>query len=140
MLKKIAYIQVVLASFFIWLFYTNVTGQEAENSLSGTWANMEYREGIQKLIINADGSYVGFTKAKPTKAAIKGNCKIVEKWSDSEGCDWYKSIFLGEGGEKSFCLMKISDSGKTFEYVEDSNEFPRLFNAEVYFYRKFNRK
>jgi len=140
MLKKITYVQVVVVSLFICLSYTNVAAQDVEAKLCGTWANMEYAEGTQKLIISENGSYVGYAKANPTKACMQGNCKVVEKWSDSAGNRWYKSIFLSDNGEKTFCLMKVSDSGNTIECAEDSKEYPKIFSAEAYSYRKFYRQ
>ena len=140
MFKKFIYIQVVMLSIVFCFFITISAAQSFETTLRGTWANMEYTEGTQRLIISADGSYVGYTKSDPTKACIRGNCKIVEKWSDTAGNRWYRSIFISDNGEKSFCLMKISQSGKIIECAHDSIDFPKFLSSEVYTYQKFYRQ
>ena len=140
MFKKIIYIQIVLVALVFCLFLASTAAKDVDEVLCGTWANKEYTQGTQKLIISADGSYVGYTKADPVKACMQGNCKIVEKWSDSRGNHWYKTIFLGEDGGKSYCLMKVSNSGQIIECAHDSKEYPKFFNAEIYTYRKFYRQ
>ena len=135
MLKKYAYIQVLAVAIFICLSSMSFAAQNNER-LKGTWENPQYIEGVWKLIFHADGSYDAFSKLEASKGAIKGECKIVEKWTDSNGCFCYKTIFWSDKGQKSYCLMKISASGKILEYVEDFMEYPKLFNSEVYTYRK----
>ena len=103
MFRKLIYIQVVLVAMALCLISTDAAAQTIEATLCGTWSNAEYAQGTQKLILSADGSYVGYTKADPTKACMRGNCKVVERWSDSAGNRWFRSIFLSENGEKSFC-------------------------------------
>lgn len=139
MWRKYAYVQVVVAAIFF-CFVTTVVAATDYKELGGVWENPQYGEGVWKLRIGADGSYESFAKLKASTSTFKGKCKVVEKWTDSEGCLCYKTILLSDTGEKSFCLMKISPSGKILEYVEDSKEYPRFFNSEVYTYRKLYRK
>ena len=140
MLRKTIYIQVILLSIGLCSVLKDASAQQVVEVLCGTWANREYTQGTQKLIIAPDGSYVGYASEDPSRACMKGNCKIAEKWSDWRGNFWYKIIFLSEDGDKSFCLMKVSASGTMIECVHDPNEFPRFFDAGVYTYRKYYRQ
>ena len=121
MLRKCAYIQFVVIVICFCLFSSVFAAQEYTD-LRGVWENTQYKEGVWKLVFQADGSYEALTKEGTSKNTIKGKCKIVEKWTDSKGCLCFKSILHVEKGKKSYCLMKISSSGKMLEYVEDSRE------------------
>lgn len=138
--NNITFIQLSVSSFFILFCVAAFAGENIDFRLCGTWINSEYTQGVQKLIILPDGSYSGYTKSNYDKAYVEGDCKIVEQWSDHHGNIWYKSIFIEEDGERNFCLMKESNSGKTIEYSYDSKNFPKLLNAEIYSYRKFFRQ
>ena len=139
MLRKYVYIQFAVAAVFFCFFSTGFAATEFEE-LCGTWENTQYQEGVWKLVLQPDGSYEVLAEKGASKNPIKGKCKIVEKWTDSEGCLCYKAIFHAVNGEKSFFLMKISTSGKTLEYVEDSREYPKFFSSEAYIYRKLHKK
>ncbi len=138
-MKKYAHIIIVVASIFLCIASTGFSAQ-TDKELKGSWENSQYTKGVWKLIIHADGSYVAFRKVQDSGITIKGKCKIVEKWKDSEGCLCYRTVFEGDKGNKSFGLMKINATGKMLEYVEDPREFPIMFNSEIYTYRKLFRK
>ena len=139
MLRKCSYIQFVIIV-ICFCFFSSVFAAQEYTDLKGVWENAQYKEGVWKLVFQADGSYEALTKEGTSKNTIKGKCKIVERWTDSEGCLCFKTILMVDKGEKSYCLMKISSSGKMLEYVEDSREYPKFFSSEAYIYRKLYRK
>jgi hypothetical protein len=139
LMRKYTHIIIVVVPVFLCIFAMGVSAQKDE-ILKGSWENGKYTKGVWKLVIHADGSYEAFKKVQDSRDTIKGNCKIVEKWTDCEGCLCYKTVFEMGKGKKSYGLMKINATGKMLEYVEDPREFPVMFSPEAYTYRKLFRK
>ena len=112
-----------------------------KEELYGTWVNMDYGSGYgayrQKRIINPDGTEEHFGTGTTKKPHRIGRYLITRKWSDPQGDIWYKSHWvrgstIGEG----FSLIKISNSGKTLEYVFDTREYPTKIDPEHDYYRE----
>jgi len=97
---------------------------------SGTWINEEYdsRAFVAKFIIYRDGTFDAYNRLSDTGKNSIGYYEIVEKWIDSEDNIWYKMhVWWGvkvEGEPGSYKLDKFSNSGKVWEHVEISGDFP----------------
>jgi hypothetical protein len=65
--------------------------QQKNEELSGTWINMEYKEGWDpdnslkgKVIFYPDGRFESYKIKSDAKADFKAVCKIEEKWADKD--------------------------------------------------------
>ncbi len=65
---------------------------------------------------------------------------ITGKWTNPEGNIMYKDHWVGDWGEEGYSLSKISNSGKTLEYVSDRYKHPNKIDPKHPFYRKYTRK
>ena len=114
-----------------------------KEELYGTWVNMDYGtygRYYQKIIIKPDGTEEDF-RSGTIGASIMGRYLITRKWSDQKGNIWYKYHWVrrssvGEG----LNLIKISNSGNTLEYVQDTREYPTEIDPEHDWYRIYYRK
>jgi len=120
-----------------------ISEQDFWNAFSGTWVNTEYSEigdlfFEQKWIVYPDGKFEFYPRATDTNPSRQGYYfTITEKWIDSEGVIWYKSIL--QAGVTQYQLGKISDSGKTWEFCSGPDTYPteidKSFTRYVYFIR-----
>ena len=107
----------------------------------GTWVNMDYFGSIpQKIIYRPVGTFNCFRDANSKVPENVGRYLITGKWSDSEGNIFYKSNWVGDWGEEAYQVSKISNSGKTLEFVLSYDEPPRNINPDNIWYRKYTRK
>ena len=88
---------------------------------SGTWINTELKGATgfeQKIITYPDGTWKNYTLAIDTSTQCEGVNTFTAMETDSEGNIWYISKWkcLSHGTE-TFQTGKISDSGKTFEFI-----------------------
>jgi hypothetical protein len=107
----------------------------------GTWVNMDYKPDAvpnQKVIIYP-GRFGTFGSAESKTAMVTGSYWITDKWTDSEGNIWYKTEFV-EFGKKNYELSKISNSGKTREFVYSSSKYPTKIDPENATYHIYHRK
>ena len=95
---------IVLAAFLTLLACASAYTQQLDSSLCGAWANLQSADNIQKLVINHNGTFVGYNSQNATTPASEGNIKIVEMWSDAEGSHWYRSILTHTEGQKNYAL------------------------------------
>jgi hypothetical protein len=115
-----------------------------KEELYGTWVNMDFA-GIgrrpQKMIIYPDGRIEYFRSAAVERVSHKVRYLITRKWSDPEGNIWYKSHWVHSAGVECFELIKISNSGKTYESAYDTHEYPtKIDPAEDDYYRIYYRE
>ena len=108
--------------------------------LCGTWVNPEYSKTAAKVIFHPDGTFEALPMIESAEAMERGTCKIVEKWTDPDGCACFKAVFWSEKNERAFWLMKISESGETFEYIQKLEGFPASMDQGADSYRKYTRK
>lgn len=113
-----------------------------KEELYGTWVNMDYGWGgyTQKLIIYPDGKVEYFSLADDKMGTYEARYLVTRKWSDPEGNIWYKIHWVGSWGREGFSLTKISNSGKTREFVSDDSEYPTKIDPEHLQYRIYYRK
>ena len=111
--------------------------------LYGTWVNMDYKtaDPSQKLTYKSDGTIYSSIYAESRMLLWKTKFQITAKWKDSEGNIWYKGHWVVvDTGEEGYSLYKISNSGKTCEYIFAHNECPTKVDTEHRNYRIYYRK
>ncbi len=86
--------------------------------LYGTWTNESMT--VQKETISATG-YKAFSHISDSDSNAEATTQITNKWKDSEGNIWYKTLGTGTSGEwdgyKWQTLQKLSKSGTMREEV-----------------------
>jgi hypothetical protein len=109
--------------------------------LYGTWINMDYlSKPSQKVVFNSDGTGGSSSQADSKELMWKFRYLITGKWTGPDGNILYKDHWVGDWGEEGYSLLKISNSGKTLEYVSDRYKHPNKIDAKHPFYRKYTRK
>ena len=123
--------------------------QQKNEELSGTWINMEYKEGFDpdnglkgKVVFYPDGRFESYKITSDDKADYKAVYKIEEKWTDKDGNIWYKYRLTEKSWKKpdSCYLSKLSDSGKTQECQFDFEFYPKKIDPSRLAYRKYYRE
>jgi len=123
--------------------------QQANEELSGTWINMEYKDIYdpedsqkQKVVFYTDGKFESFKTISESKADYKAVYKIEEKWTDKDGNIWYKYRLAEKSWDwpDTFYLSKISNSGKVQEYQFELEIYPKKIDPSRAAYRKYNRE
>jgi hypothetical protein len=113
--------------------------------LFGTWVNMDYQEGEglthapQKLIIKLGESEL-YSSVNDSAPMWTEEINISNKWTDAKGNIWYKYRWKAGGLGSGFNLAKISQSGKTLEYIWSDWEYPKELDVNSEKYRVFNRE
>lgn len=100
--------------------------------LYGVWVNEDYRG--QKIVFYSDGTWGVAFKAKE-KAVGKSPYEIKEKWTDSEGNIWYKATIESPYRGSGYLLVRLSNSGNTYESVWDGAECPKKIDQNAAYYR-----
>lgn len=109
--------------------------------LYGTWINMDYSSRPpQKMVINPDGTGWASSLADATTPSWRTKSLIIAKWEDSEGNIMYKTHWVGDWREEGFSLIRISNSGKTLEFVFGRDKRPEKIDPNNINYRKYTRK
>jgi len=136
----------VLSLIFLGFAANVLAGENAykatdNEELFGTWVLMDYNDGIppRKLIFNL-GSYDGFYSPDASEPAWNAEYHISHKWTDSKGNIWYKTKWQVMHFQRGFSLSKISESGKTLEFVFSQFEYPKEIDISNDNYRKYHRK
>jgi hypothetical protein len=106
-----------------------------KEELYGTWVNKDYVMYKQKIIFHPHGMQEFFSSAAQKTVIRKARYLITRKWSDPEGNIWYKSHWVYSYPIEGFDLIKISNSGKTLEFVFDYHEYPTKIDPEDDYYR-----
>jgi hypothetical protein len=138
----------LILSIVIFTFASQVIAGEwgyfakGQEKLYGTWVNMDYASSSipQKIIYKSVGTFNCFSHANSKDADDSGRYLVTGKWSDSEGNIFYKSNWVGDWGEQAYQITKISNSGKTLEFVLGYDEPPRNIDPDNIWYRKYTRK
>jgi hypothetical protein len=94
---------------------------------------------MPQVTVYSDGSFEWYKEfAETTAPTIQTGqfISIKEPWTDSKGNIWYQARFLQIGYEQMFyAIGKISDSGKVWEYVWSSTDYPDEIDSENFNYR-----
>ena len=97
--------------------------------LIGTWINEDV--AVATRVYLPDGTYEQYTDVLRTSLEADGTFTIEDKWTDSQNNIFYKvkiNYKIGTQEIIEFYLIKISDSGNTYERVYDSRKFPTEIN------------
>jgi hypothetical protein len=109
--------------------------------LFGTWVNMDYKGDMHvQMIIFKLGEYGLYSSTNDNEPMWTAEYRISKKWNDAKGNTWYKYRFKAGAMGSGFELCKISDSGKTLEYIFSQWEYPMELDINSENYRKYNRK
>ena len=116
-----------------------------DEELYGTWVNPDYNTETSpaKTLLNPDGTSLSYWKEESTLVATRGNFSITDKWSDSAGNVWYKITYtwkMGGYSETGYELARISNSGKTYEYVSSRAEYPKELSPKHPSYSIYHRQ
>ena len=140
-------ILVLILSIVLFAFASQVIAGEwgyfakDQEEFYGTWVNMDYFGSTpQKIIYRPVGTFSYFRNANSEAPDNGGRYLITGKWSDSMGNLFYKSNWVGDWGEEAYQISKISNSGKTLEFVLSYDEPPRNIDPDNIWYRKYTRK
>jgi len=93
----------------------------------GTWVNADYNEKGQMaiVVINHDGTLLGYDKETSTEYYFKNDFTITDNWHDPEGNLWIKHIWVNnEENESGYALHKLSNSGKVKETIWSQIDYP----------------
>ena len=137
----------LILSIVIFVFATQVMAGEwgyfakDQEELYGTWVNMDYASCIpQKIVYKSVGTFNCFRAANSKVPDDCGRYLVTGKWSDSEGNIFYKSNWVGDWGEEAYQITKISNSGKTLEFMLGYDEPPKNIDPDNTWYRKYTRE
>jgi len=114
--------------------------------IAGTWINEEYNSypHAAKLVMYRDGTWERYLQTSDTGIYDSGHYVIVEKWTDSEGNIWYKMHIwvgtIGEGKPSRYELDRISKSGKVWEFINLSGDYPTEMDESVFNYHIMYRQ
>ena len=102
---------------------------------------MDYKanEMPYQKIVNFPGRFQFFYSADTETAMVTASSLITDKWTDSEGNIWYKVMWV-MFDQKGYELDKISNSGKTREYVYSYSKYPTKIDPENATYHIYHRK
>jgi len=112
-----------------------------DEELYGTWINLYYGTNPpQKLVYNPNGTGWSATNANSKLPTWKIRYLITGSWKDSQGNIMYKTHWVGSWGDAGYSLCKISNSGKTLEYINSLTDYPKEIDPRSSYYRKYNRQ
>ena len=100
-----------------------------EYEIYGTWVNPEYNyeaKYIPKFIVHPNGKTEDFSTDTSNTVYESAELVITNKWTDSKGNIWY--TYIGKGTDAKFWryyLVRISNSGKTWESADSPNDYPK---------------
>jgi hypothetical protein len=116
----------------------------------GTWVNTEQPKGkyhhvAEKRVFSPDGMFKFYYYESSQSPEFEGTYAITERWTDSEGNIWYKMRATGKSIKyrdkvEWYLLSRISDSGKTLEYVYHPLDYHKKLDPNHPSYRILYRK
>jgi len=145
-----SFFNLIVILIFVAFSGTVLAGENAykatdKEELFGTWVNMDYQESghtthsPQKLIVKLGESGL-YSSANDNEPMWTEEIEISHKWTDAKGNIWYKHRWKAGGFGSGFTLSKISDSGKTLEYIYSQWEYPKKLDISSEYYRIYYRK
>ena len=120
-----------------------VSGDYVLGALNGTWINEEYNDPSHcmapKVIVSPDGTY-GCYKQFPGVDNVTHNAgefvKMEDTWTDTDGNIWYKARLKEDWtNDLLYELGKISSTGKVWEFVWSSIDYPAEIDSANLNYR-----
>jgi hypothetical protein len=118
-----------------------------DNLLYGTFINRSISPGtFPQKAVRFPGGFRNYALASDTIPNEQGSEKIVERWTDSGGCTWYRVQATMLAGNKFLALFRISRSGTQLELVAKqvldftSRDFPTRIDPTAAIYRVWYRE
>ena len=105
----------------------------------GTWANEAYEPepGLTKpwpakLILNPDGTFVGYQYLIQTGPTTVGSYTVEKRWTDSNGNSWYhvKVTWPTESGTTQYELWKIDMYNSVLEVNWSNIDYPAAIDPK----------
>ena len=131
------------------LIFAGMTLAGSED-ICGTWVNTEQPKGRyypveEKRVFSLDGMFKFYRYESSQSPEFEGTYTITEKWTDSQGNIWYKMKAMGKSlkyrdNVEWYLLSRISDSGKTLEYVYHPLDYHKKLDPNHPSYRILYRK
>jgi len=88
-----------------------------------------------------NGTWKRFLSRHDLAPGFTGSFTLIDKWTDSEGNIWYKMFWnLGNIEWEMYEIVRISNSGKTLEYVFSEIDFPIGITTDHPNYRIYYRQ
>lgn len=116
----------------------------------GTWVNTEQPKGryhhvSEKRVFSPEGMFKFYYYESSQSPEFEGTYTITERWTDSEGNICYKIKATGKSIKyrdkvEWYLLSRISDSGKTLEYVYHPLDYHKKLDPNHPSYRILYRK
>jgi hypothetical protein len=127
---------------------TYISEENLYKELAGTWINEEYEPTtVQKspqVTVYSDGSYETYKMHSEMTAPLQSfghYISIKKAWIDSKGKIWYQGKGYFKSTKQTFYdIGKISDSGKVWEYVYSTVDYPDEMDSENFNYRIYYRQ
>jgi hypothetical protein len=120
---------------------------KADNLLYGTFINRSISPDIfPQKAVRFPGGFKNYALVSDTIPKEQGSEKIVERWTDSGGSNWYKVQATTSNGYKFLALFKVSKSGIQLELVSKqvldfaSKSFPIEIDPKAVMYRIWYRE
>jgi len=120
---------------------------KADNLLYGTFINRSISPDIfPQKAVRFPGGFKNYALVSDTIPKEQGSEKIVERWTDSGGSNWYKVQATTSNGYKFLALFKVSKSGIQLELVSKqvldfaSKSFPIEIDTKAAMYRIWYRE
>jgi len=149
-IKKLWYLSVIVIPIFVsviigFFVVVNIHAYDPseKEEIYGTWINPEYggNWAPQKLIMYPNGTWKRFLSRHDLAPGFTGSFTLIDKWTDSEGNIWYKMFWnLGNIEWEMYEIVRISNSGKTLEYVFSEIDFPIGITTDHPNYRIYYRQ
>ena len=110
-----------------------ITYNSKEFEIYGTWVNTGYNntDRWSKIVFYPDGIDHCYMEDNSTVVSVEEEFIITNKWIDSKGNTFYTMRFSLETTPIwAFCLLKISNAGKTLEYDVSLDDYPKEIDPQ----------
>ena len=145
---KVKKISAILVLIFILLTIVSCEKKEQkgykvkkDEEFFGTWINEDYKGKIKplKIIIKPDGTYGEYAAIVHETPSMGGRIRITDKWTDSEGSTFYKTVIMRKGKDPVYFISKIDKTLNVYEEVYSTVDMP-VFDPSDYNYRIYYRQ
>jgi hypothetical protein len=114
---------------------------DPSEEICSTWINPD-NEGRgkyypAKFVYRSDGTwnkYIYVNEPSNSYGCGGGTYTLTDKWTDSEGNIWYKSTWWHTNGNSGYELVKISNSGETYEREWTGKGYPTEIDQNHKYY------
>jgi hypothetical protein len=145
--RKSILVAISILAIFV-LIGTGATGKKTcvagdSEKYCGTWVNPDYNGNLTKwakYILKPDGTWMLYSNDSDTAPHRYGAFTITEEWTDSEGNIWFKETGKCQDHYVHYSLYKLSNSGKSLEFVWSLSDYPAEMDPNHPHYHIYYRK